>query len=218
MNRNLKLNVLLSLMAIALTGCAGDSDIVAAGNVLWSAIGKPPVKISREQAAAIPFATMGLQLGSNAQAILILGANTPEALEWFAGQQIYVATNRGRIVRTSGMPYDLGGLREELNANSQGLMGKATWTYALDLPDLGIFGTTLRCMDNPTGPETIDILGASISTVHIRERCEAQGISWKFENEFWQDPMTGYVWRSKQYIHPKSPPVTLETLRPESRD
>jgi hypothetical protein len=41
---------------------------------------------------------------------------------------------------------------------------------------------------------------------------------WNFDNEYWTDKMTGYVWRSSQHIHPKAPPLILEVLRPEQNN
>lgn len=59
----------LSLLPFCLLGaCASKSDLVQAGSVLLRYVGGSNVKIAREQAEAIPYATMALELGPNPQA------------------------------------------------------------------------------------------------------------------------------------------------------
>jgi hypothetical protein len=84
----------------------------------------------------------------------------------------------------------------------------------VDFPDLGIFSAPLQCSSKAVGNENVEILGAAIPTRHVVEDCELTALKWRFQNHFWQDQMTGAIWRSSQYIHPKSPPVMLEVFRP----
>jgi hypothetical protein len=104
-------------LVLLLAGCVQDSDVVQAGTFLWNSFDKSAEKIPRERAAAVPYATMGMELGSSAQALLILGTITRDELDWFAGEQVFVRTRNGRVIRTAGLPYDLGGLRD-LSTNS----------------------------------------------------------------------------------------------------
>src|SRR5258707_12955132 len=104
---------LLSLLlpVFLLGACAADSDVAQVGSFLWTSVVASNEKIPRERAAAVPFATMGMELGSSAQALLILGTSSQDELDWFAGEKVFVATRQGRVIRTPGLPYDLGGLR-----------------------------------------------------------------------------------------------------------
>jgi len=199
--------------ALFLSGCAGDSDVERVGKFLVGALSGSGEKISRERAGAVPYATMGLALGSNPELLLVLGTATADQQEWFAGESIFVATRRGHIIRTAGLPYDLGGIRS-LSANTAAPGGGTASLYLVDFPDLGVFGAPLQCSSKVVGEESVEILGAAIPTRHIIENCELTALKWNFENHFWQDPMTGAMWRSSQYVHPKSPPVILEVLRP----
>jgi hypothetical protein len=200
-----------------LSGCAGDSDIAQTGTVIWQAIRGSGSKITREQAAAVPYATMAIALGNSSQALLILGTTTPDELDWYTGQQLFVATRAGRITRTAGLPYDLGGRRilqtrtVRSGVNTDSMPEVAT----LDYPDLGIFDAPLACESRNSGEESVEILGAKIMTRHVVEHCEVAVLHWKFDNDFWLDRTTNYIWRSRQYIHPKSAPIVLEVLRPE---
>lgn len=204
-------------LAFLLAACAGDSDVVQVGNLLLDSFDKSAGKVPRERAAAVPYATMGLELGSSAQALLILGTIAQNELDWFAGEQLFVRTRNGRVIRTAGLPYDLGGLRD-LSSNSM-LRGTgssaAPQQFSLDFPDLGVFDATAQCSPKDMGDDNVEIFGSRIPTRHIVEHCTVEALKWNFDNEFWKDRTSGYVWRSSQHIHPKSPPLILEVLRPE---
>jgi hypothetical protein len=204
---------------LSLTACSVNSDVEQAGSFVFKSIIGSNSKVSRERAAAVPYATIGLQLGSSDQALLTLGSARGDELQWFAGETLFVATNHGRVMRTLGLPYDLGGIHR-LNAfparenNPEMLLTSSS----MDFPELGVFGATVQCSRINTGEDNVAILGASIATRHVVENCEVPVLKWKFKNDFWEDRTTGYVWRSRQYIHPKSPPITLEVFRPEQND
>lgn len=208
----------LCVVFLLLTGCARDSDVLRLGSFFLQSINESNEKIPRERAAAVPYATMGMELGSSPQALLVLGTAMQGELDWFAGEQIFVRTRNGRVIRTAGLPYDLGGLRV-LSPNG-GTMnaGLPQALFSLDLPDLGVFGATAQCSRRETGEESVDILGARVPTRHVVEHCEVRAVRWSYDNEFWQDPTSGYVWRSRQHIHPNSPPLILEVLRPEQNN
>jgi hypothetical protein len=205
------------LPILFLTACTGDSDLVQGGKLVFNSVTGSAAKISRERAAAVPYATMGLELGSSAQGLLILGTTMGNELDWFAGETVFVATNHGRVIRTVGLPFDLGGIRPSIapSLRKTPSVGAISSSSAMDFPDLGIFGAPAQCSSRTIGDESVEILGASILTRHVVEHCEVSVLKWKFDNDFWEDRTSGYVWRSRQYIHPKSPPIILEVLRPE---
>jgi len=156
---------------------------------------------------------MGLALGANPEVLLVLGTAMGGNQEWFAGDNIFLATRQGHIIRTAGLPYDLGGIRSLSPASS--MPGAETPSlFLIDFPDLGVYAAPLLCSSKLMGDDTVEILGASIPTRHFVEHCEVSVLKWTFENDFWQDAKTGVMWRSSQYVHPKSPPVILEVLRP----
>jgi hypothetical protein len=204
---------------LLLTGCAGDSDVARVASLLYNSVTAAPMKVARERAAEIPYASVGIQLGSSDQVLFVLGETVAGELHWFAGEQSSVATRSGRVVRTVGLPYDLGGFRASPAnaADSAPASAAAQNEFLMDFPDLGVFGANARCASRVIGDEEIEILGARILTHHVAERCTVQALRWNFENDFWYDRATGYVWRSRQYIHPKSRPLTLEILRPEQQ-
>src|SRR4029077_1289047 len=103
--------IFVILPALMLMACQ-DSDLYKVGTVLVASVTDDPEKIPRDRAAAIPYASMGLELGSTPELLLVLGTNTAGELDWYDGDQVFVRTRNGRITRTVGLPFDLGGLRE----------------------------------------------------------------------------------------------------------
>jgi hypothetical protein len=203
------------LSAFMLVACQ-DSDLYKVGTVVVASVTGDPEKIPRDRAAAVPYASMGLELGSTPELLLVLGTSTAGDLDWYAGDQVFVRTRKGRITRTVGLPYDLGGLREVPAANAAVTAGiPAAGQYSLDFPDLNIFGATAQCVRKSTADETVSILGSTIPAVHIVDHCTVSTMRWNFDNDYWIDRGNGYMWRSSQHIHPNSPPVVLEVFRPE---
>lgn len=211
---------LLFLPLLFLLAACADSDVVQVGDFVLNSFDKSAQKIPRDRAAAIPYATMGMELGSSAQALLVLGTVAQNELDWFAGEQLFVRTRNGRVIRTAGLPYDLGGLRDLSADLALGGAARSSGPqqFSLDFPDLGIFGATAQCSQKDMGDDDVEIFGSRIATRHIVEHCTVEAMRWSFDNEFWKDKASGYVWRSSQYIHPKSPPLTLEVLRPEQNN
>ena len=66
----------------------------------------------------------------------------------------------------------------------------------------------------PVRHERIEILGLSFDTVMVRERNVAELLDWRFENTFWADRETGFIWKSVQHIVDRIPPLEFEILKP----
>jgi hypothetical protein len=206
--------LLVSVAAVATACGTNNSDTARMGRMMLQAIeGRDAQMIPRDRAAAVPYASLGVQVGDGDQGLLVLGTAAPPNLEWYGGEDIMVRTRDGRIIRTAGLPYDLGGLEQE-PLGSAGTTAGSGYRMRYDFPDLGIFGAVGECVPQSSRPETIQILGASIATQHVTEQCSVPALKWRFEVEFWRDASSQFVWRSRQRIHPKLPPVTLETFRP----
>jgi hypothetical protein len=209
--------VALCAMAVLLSGCGANSNEARYGALLWRLVSGQRNEVPREQAAAIPFATIGVTIGSADEGMMILGLADGERQEWYARTQM-IAMSNGRIVQTDGLPYNLSRLEVRVPgaANAQGGPPPVGPEYSLvvDFQDLRLIGAGAQCRSSETGQESIDILGTSLLTRHVVENCEIVAIDWSFQNEFWVDPDTGFVWQSSQYIHPKLSPLTFRVLRP----
>jgi hypothetical protein len=201
-------------LAWPLAACETHSDLLQVGELLYQGIvGGGADEVPRSKVAAVPFATLGVRLGSSGQAMFVLESKSGEKLEWVGGTQFAIATRDGRILRTVGFVHNLSGFREDTSASPHDTIPtKRDFRY--DLADMNAYNVFVHCNDQDAGPEQVTIIGETHKVRHVIEDCEAPEIAWSFRNEFWRDAATGAVWRSVQYVHPGLDPVTLETLRP----
>ncbi|HEY0282764.1 MAG TPA: YjbF family lipoprotein [Rhizomicrobium sp.] len=203
---------------LLLGGCAdtaifgGDAAaIYAAVKNSWGASGK---KVTLEEAAAVPYASMGVRLGNSPQAMIILAGDSDGQRLWTSGAGVAIMTRAGRIVRTAGFPYNLGGYGP--GTNSVDKDGVRSLHWQADFPDLKLYSVPIVCRERPARNETIVILGKDIHTQRVDESCTSEGgsLDWSFGNTFWIDPSSGLVWRSIQHIHPQLDSIETEILRP----
>jgi hypothetical protein len=174
------------------------------------------IRISRDQAAAIPYATLGYSLDGGNQFLLVLATDTGGELLWTAPSHVVIVTRDGRITRTVGLPYNLSGLTTESNLPSpaSALQRPFLTSRQEDFPELGLYGVILSCRAWLVGRQTIDILGQKLSASRVDETCQSRNPPWSFTDSFWVDPDSGLVWRSRQHIHPKGGVIETEIFRP----
>ena len=63
-------------------------------------------------------------------------------------------------------------------------------------------------------PESIEILDVKFETLRIVETNVARGLDWEFENTYWADRKSGFVWKSVQHFAPQLPPAEIQILKP----
>ena len=201
----------LSLLILlpALCGCAGDSsDYGRLSNMIYNQVVGADDSVPRDKAAAVPYATIGVQIGGGPQSMLVLATSTGAERMWLAGTDVAITTREGRVVQTVGLPQNLNGI--QLLSDTP-----VTGEYKYDLANPMRYGVFVRCTKREIGPETIEILGSKIQTRHIAEDCYAPGIGWSFTNEFWRDPKTDYAWKSVQNVNPDGDEIEIDVFRPE---
>jgi len=207
----------LALVAVSvLAGCSaiGGGDVgslYAIAKNLWNGNSQ---KVTLEEAASMPYASMGIRLGGGSEVMIILAGDTGGQRLWTSAVKLAITTKDGRIVRTAGFEHNLGGY--EPRGDSSGENGKGTVRWQADFPDLNLYSVPITCQDRQAGDETIVILGADIHTRRIEESCASAGsrLDWSFKNTYWVDPDSGLVWRSIQHVHPQLDAIETEILRP----
>ena len=205
----------LAAMLLA-AGCSsigrGDiSSVYVIAKNLWGGGGQ---NVTLEEAASVPYASMGVRLGSGSQTMIILAGDTGGQQLWTSSAKIAITTSAGRIVRTAGFAYNLGGYEPRGEAPGDGGVRIVRWQA--DFPDLGLYSVPISCQDRQTGNETIVILGQNLHTRRIEESCTSTGsrLDWSFKNTYWVDPDNGTIWRSIQHVHPQLDAIETEILRP----
>jgi hypothetical protein len=176
------------------------------------------VRVTREQAAAIPYATMGYRLDGANENVLILGTDSGGEQLWTSPLKVVMVTRDGRIVRTLGLAHDLSGLTARGNdvmpAPAAAIQAPFTSTRLEDFPELGMYGVIVSCRARAAGRQTIKILGQPIVTMRVDEACRSQKPEWTFVDNYWVDIDNGRVWRSRQHVHPKGGMIETELFRP----
>jgi hypothetical protein len=213
-------------LSLAAAGCSsansGNTSYSQFYQVLrqsWAAsFGK--ARITREQAAAIPYASLGYSMDEGNQGLLVLATDSGGNLLWTSAAHVVIVTRDGRIVRTVGLGRDLSNLtsRDErgLTPPSAAIRGPFTSTRLEDFPDLGLYGVRVSCLASLAGRQSIKILGQAIATLRVNEACSSRDPDWSFTDSFWVDKDNGFVWRSHQHIHPQGTSIDIEIFRPPS--
>ena len=210
------------VLSLALAGCnsTGQSDFAqfyqAARQSFATSFGSG--RVTKDQAAAIPYASIGYRLNDGAEQLLVLATDANGEQLWTSNAHIVIVTRGGRIARTVGLPQDVSAVTPQtglqLPAIAAALKGTETYTRLEDFPDLPAYGAAIICTAVSKGRETIAVLGRGISTARIDEACRSAELKWTFTDNYWLDPDSGLVWRSVQHIHPKGGKIEIETFRP----
>ena len=66
------------------------------------------------------------------------------------------------------------------------------------------------------GFEEVIILDKKRELILIEETIENSYIRWKYNNKYWVDKNTGYVWQSIQEIAPDIPPIFIQITKKPS--
>lgn len=203
--------------ALALSGCSSEGgtgwqQFYDAAKMSFSSSGN---SVTLDQAASIPYASIGVRVGDGPEQILVLAADMQGGRLWTSSAHIALSTRGGRIVRSSGLEHNLSGSAggAELADFADPDAAPREITRLVDLHDLNLFSVTLKCRIEPRGSDPVTILGSEIKTHRVEETCMAERPDWSFTDMFWMDD-SGFVWKSVQHIHPDFDAVTIEILRP----
>jgi len=213
-----------AVLALGLAGCSSASS----GNTNYSQFYKMMrqslsasfgnVRVTRDQAAAIPYASMGYALDGGNQIMLVLATDSGGEMLWTSAAHVVIVTRQGRIVRTLGLDHDLSGLTTRNNAPPPPLtaafQAPFTSTRLQDFPELGLYGIQVSCRAHMVGRQSINILGQAVPAVRVDESCRSSQPDWSFTDNFWVDGDNGLVWRSRQHVNPKGGTVETEIFRP----
>jgi len=205
-----------ALAASCLLGACSiqGSDILSIYRITRYAIGGESKKVTLQQAASVPYASIGVRLGNSRETMLVLAGDASSGQLWTSASHIAITTRNGRIIRTVGLGHDLGGY--ELRIASPGKDSGQTLRWQADFPDLKLYSVLIVCQERQSGAETIVILGQDIQALRVDESCASEGgsLDWSFKNRYWIDPANGLVWRSIQHVHPQLDAIETEILRP----
>lgn len=208
------------LAALMLGGCAQQGAYHDYGVLVRQSVSAlfHRQRITRAQAAAIPYASLGYSVGGGDEKLLVLATDTDGQQLWTSAEHIVLTMRGGRVVKTVGLAHDLSGV---MAANGQDLPPLAAALKApyasvrlMDFPDLTAYGVHVACTTRSAGPQSVTILGTAIATVRVDEQCRSDRFHWSFTNSYWLDPQTGMAWQSRQAVHPRLDSLQIDIFRP----
>ncbi len=173
--------------------------------------------ITREQAAAIPYASLGVRIGSSSQVLLVLQTKAGNTTLWTSASQIAIELQSGRITRTAGLEHNMsqsGPNGIDPLQSHEFTPHAPPYTYVMDFPDRNTYQALIQYEMGESDSDTLTILGTPLEALHAREKGFCRLLDWEFENEYWLDPASGLVWRSLQNVHPAMDTVEVSILRP----
>jgi Group 4 capsule polysaccharide lipoprotein gfcB, YjbF len=214
---------LLLVPALLLAGCNsdGNSDYSNYFKLLKTGFSGDfkATNVSREQAAAVPYASMGVKVNGGNEGLLILATQTGNDLLWTSSSHIVVVTNQGRVTRTVGLPQDITAAIQQdtslaMAPVAAALRGPFDSTRVIDFPGEGAFNLRLQCHATSAGLRQISVLGQALKVIRVDDKCRVVETGWSFTDNYWIDKDNGMVWRSLQHIHPNGETLRLQILRP----
>jgi len=216
--------LLMAAGALGLSGCASDSlSLLGAAMPSFRSTARGNAyPISDAQIKAIPYASMGVQIGSAPPVVTILASVDGRRLSWASADRVVLITERGRLVKTIGLPRDLLTTRftefDPLERVRQGeKVPDRGVTRIVDLRPRDDFGVPVNSQFSAQGEESLTMLGETRTLLRIRERVVVAKWRWSTDNLYWIDPASGQIWRSRQQFCPDVPAITMEVLRPSAR-
>jgi hypothetical protein len=170
-------------------------------------------QITVQQAAQIPYASIGVRIDGSAEDMLVLATNNGGEELWTSASRVALLIRNGRIVRTAGLPYNLTETRLWSGEAAPSITASGNSRWEMDFPDLGLMSIPVDCKSEVRGPTTVRNFNVEIPTIRVDETCHSAKIDWDFTNSYWISPSTGIVWHTIQSVSPKLGPIETEVLR-----
>lgn len=212
----LRTRIAAALCVVALAGCSSEktSDWGEVYTMMRNVISPDDSAIRIEQAAAIPYATIGVRVDGSAQGMLVLATNTGREQLWTSASRVALLIRGGRIVRSAGLEHNLTEARVWGSAGAEpSITESMTTRWEMDFADLGLFSVPVVCKSVVRGREPVKNFNVDVDTVRVDEDCRSDRLDWSFVNSYWISPSTGLCWHAIQYVSPKLGPIETEILR-----
>jgi hypothetical protein len=218
-------SLLGGVVAAGLAGCNSDSTSTVS-MFSQTITSKPPppdrYPLNAAQIHDLPYATLGIRIGENPAAVMVLATVDGTNLRWVSADRVIFVTNGGWLMQTKGLPRDLGACRWVGENPQDPLVGFAqTGTLPpravyreMDLQHADEKAVAVESRFELGKDEIITIQGRQRACRRVDEIANMRAWRWETRNSFWLDAQTGRVWRMVQQYCPEIPPVRLEVLKP----
>jgi hypothetical protein len=201
-----------------LCSACGNSYLTDVPALLRSYVAKgDDLHLTRADIDRIPYASLAVRMGDGPQVLVVLGRYDGDRLDWISAQSEVIVTRRGRLVKTYGLPQDLTQTvfltADPVGQPSRALAAGHQCLRTIDVDPGHHDGMVVTSRFEKIGDEAIEILGDRVATELWREVGAAPDVAWEFDNRYWIDPGSGYVWKSRQAATPSLPPLEITVYR-----
>ena len=216
--------LLIFKIIIVLAGCSALPPNVA-GNFnqtfkAFSALiyGYEDYPINQALIDEIPYATLRMKIGKGPAGLLILESIDQDKYTWVSADNIYITTRGGRIIRAEGLNNNLVDFVSSEPSFKELIDGDYIQSQfrMISLDNPSVFNMKLKVSYKRVGFEEVIILDKKRELILIEETIENSYIRWKYNNKYWVDKNTGYVWQSIQEIAPDIPPIFIQITKKPS--
>ena len=166
----------------------------------------------------IPYATLRMKIGKGPAGLLILESIDQDKYTWVSADNIYITTRGGRIIRAEGLNNNLVDFDSSEPSFKELIDGDYIQSQfrMISLDNPSVFNMKLKVSYKRVGFEEVIILDKKRELILIEETIENSYIRWKYNNKYWVDKNTGYVWQSIQEIAPNIPPIFIQITKKPS--
>jgi len=170
-------------------------------------IGAPVMPITQDIIDSKPYSFIKARFGKGAGVIMVLASiDQSNLFEWVSadGERLY--TMNGKILRTTGLPYNI----NYLNNMSPAFYSKKTITTKVKLLDPMAY-VTKKLIPIESRKELVTINHPEpISTTKHIVRSTFEELKWSKDDIYFVDTRTGFVIKSIQHLHPNLPKLEIE--------
>jgi hypothetical protein len=214
---SLRLTRRMALLGL-LASCssAKDSDLSTAFGLMEQSLADRD--FSDTDVERVPYASLGVTIADAPEILVVLAQSEADGLHWRPADGSLLVTRHGRITRFSGRITDVRAVAGEgSDPVADGRIGtseKEDCIRFLDFPKVRRYGVVVRSVLQRVGDASVTLLRGETRALKFSETGGSASLDWQFENEFFLDPRTGRIVKSRQSITPETGPFELRVLRP----
>jgi len=171
-----------------------------------------------EDVERIPFASIGVQVGSASEALVVLATVDGDTLTWISADHSLIQTRNGRIVRFISGDIEVVTAPGGEDPVAGGAVAPGNFIRLLDFPKPKLYSVPAESSLVASGQARVTLLHGEILTRSFTETGISHPLGWNFENHFYLDLDNRRVWQSNQTVTPQLPPIKIRVLRPYSGD
>lgn len=179
--------------------------------------GYPDYEITPEIVKEIPYASLKMKIGDGPAGLVILQEVNNNIYTWASADNVIFSIRNGRIIETHGLINNVMNVTSALSDETFPIKGSEyqsnDFVRVLSLSKPRVNSLTIKVKKNIIGQKVIYILGKEFKTLLIEETITNDYIGWRYNNYFWVDEETGFVWKSIQQIAPNLPAIKIEILK-----